>query len=116
MKNKPSKPEPYMYVASMCFFVILYLYIYYLYLEFWSTVCSKKNAANFQMNFFRFFLRSTFLKFGMQVAMASNITYIKSKKPPRLVRGHQPPRRAADWIGTCARYSYVLDITALGIQ
>ena len=48
------------------------------------TVCSKKNAANFQMKSFRFFLRSTFLKFCMQVPMTSNITYVKSKKPPRM--------------------------------
>ena len=27
-------------------------------------------------------------------------TYIKSKNLPRLVRGHQPPRRAANKIGT----------------
>ena len=38
-----------------------------------STVCSKKNAANFQMKSFQLFFRSTFLKFCMQVVMASNI-------------------------------------------
>ena len=72
-----------------------------------STVCSKKNAANFQMKSFQLFFRSTFLKFCMQVVMASNIIYVNSKYPPRLGRGHQPPRRAANWIATSAHYAYI---------
>ena len=35
------------------------------------------------------------MKFCMQVPMTSIITYIKSKKPPRLVCSRQPPRAAA---------------------
>ena len=43
----------------------------------------------------RGFFRSIFLKFCMQVPMASNIIYIKSKNPPRKAYGRQPPRAAA---------------------
>ena len=37
----------------------------------------KNIAANFQMDSFQFFFRSIYLKICMQVAMISNITYIK---------------------------------------
>ena len=43
----------------------------------------------------RVFFRSIFLKFCMQVPTIYMITYIKSEKMPRLVRGRQPPRAAA---------------------
>ena len=40
--------------------------------------------------------------------MVSIVTYIKSKNPPRLVCGRQPPRAASDQSGTCAHYSDAL--------
>ena len=36
----------------------------------------------------------------MQVPMTSNFTYMKSKNPPRIGRGYQPPRRVVDERGT----------------
>ena len=78
-----------------------------------STGWHKKNAANFQLKKAWFYFRSTFLKFCMQVQMASNITYIKSKKPPRLACGHQPPRRVGDDMGTEA-HDYIFSRKNVG--
>ena len=44
------------------------------------------------------------LKPNKLVAMISNIIYMKSKNPPRLGRGYQPPRRMVDEMGTEAHY------------
>ena len=44
----------------------------------------------------------------MQVPMTSNFTYMKSKNPPRIGRGCQPPRREDDQIvGGAHDYSFV---------
>ena len=46
------------------------------------------------------------MKFCMQVPIVSNNIYIKSKNPPRIGGGRQPPRRGADEIATCAHCGY----------
>ena len=70
----------------------------------------KKNVLSFLMKKVCFFFRSIFLKFCMQVPEAFIITYIKSEKSRRLLRGHQPPRREAAEIGTRAHlHDFVLE-------
>ena len=70
-----------------------------------TTVCAKNNALQLWLKKVGFFFEVIFFE-NLHASTYTILLYVYKvkKKPPRLGRGYQPPRRAVDEIGSRAHY------------